>query len=355
VSSVLSLCRQAATSLRTRLPSATGNGKGASLIERLSAARHPESPARVLDEIREISNATFSLHARFPRRNDPLFHRNGRPNIAELQQRLTDSRIRLSRMPPDRIHDIVSTTLNRADRKSRIVEVQWALLLTQAHSAGDNATVEQATSLLGKQHPAVRCTRYAGVPVSEIPTLAQRVHSEESPSVWFHAANVLYQCGALPPSAEEARNTLRARREAGFRSLAVARADVAQAHASATMLGEGPRREQALAVLCELSIAVADATDFWRSVLDGPQATRCRSMRDLACTWLGESDHRVVAYRARPPGNAEPRALADVTRVCEWRTLVATATGNLSYAVEEQHFLEPEFYLEDTDARRRRG
>ncbi len=309
----------------------------------------------MFDEIREISNATFSLHTRLPRRTDSLLNRSGRPTIAELQQRLADSRARLTQMPPDRLHDIVSATLNRADRMSRIVETQWASLLTEARGAGDDTTVEQATSLLGEQHPAVRCARYPGVAASQTPTLAQRVHSEESPSVWFHAAHVLYQCGAQPPPAEGARNALRARREGGFRSLALARADVAQAHASATMLSEGPRREQALAVLCELSIAVADATEFWRSVLDGPQATSCRSMRDLACAWLGESDHRVVAYRARSPGNAAPRALADVTQMCEWKTLVATATEDLSYAVEEQHLLEPEFYLEDTDAPRRRG
>jgi len=219
-------------------------------------------------------------------------------------------------------------------------EAHWVPRLITAYRACDHDTIALATTILGEHHPVVAHLRdpaehpHLSTPATRDPIaltdcdlpVLQAVKHMQSVSTLHSICAARYQLDQLECTRAVTEETLSARLAGAFSPLSMALRDIRLANQHVSGLKDSAAHAATQQMLSEREEAISAAIVYWRSVLSRRGLKQSPGLAEMACSWLGEDDLAVIAFRASA-GHipALPPLPPDAV---EWSTLVSSASSS---------------------------
>lgn len=257
-----------------------------------------------------------------------------------LRRDIHEALLYLANQKDGELKDALRHELGVALSDGHTAESHWVPRLITAHGAYDHDTMALATTILGENHPAVAHLRdpaehpHLSTPATrdplagenrDLPVLQAVKHMQSFATLnSICAAN--YQLDELGSSRAMTEDTLRSRLAGAYAPLSLALRDITRANQYASCLKDPACREVTQHMLSGMEEAIPAAIAYWQSVLSRRGLEQSPGLAEMACSWLGEDDLAVIAFRASAGHIPELAPLPP--GAVEWSTLVSSASSS---------------------------
>ncbi len=219
-------------------------------------------------------------------------------------------------------------------------EAHWVPRLMKAYGEHDHDTVALATTILGEHHPAVAHLRdpaehpHVSAPASpdplagadrDLPVL-QAVKHMQSFATLHSICAARYQLDKLESTGAVTADAVHDRLAGAYAPLSAALRDITLANEFASSLQGSAAIVVTQHMLSRMQETIPAAIAYWQSVLSRRGLEQSPGLAEMACSWLGEDDLAVIAFRASAGQIPALPPLSPGT--VEWSTLVSSASSS---------------------------
>ncbi|WNH50921.1 hypothetical protein [Stenotrophomonas oahuensis] len=259
-----------------------------------------------------------------------------------LRQDTHEALLYLANRKDGELKSVLKHELGVALSDGHTAEAHWVRRLITAHGANDHDTVALATTILGEHHPAVAHLRdpaehpHLSMPSTHDPLagkdrhlpVLQAVKHMQSFATLHAICNTNYQLDQLESTQPVTEDAVRDRLAGAFAPLSLALRDITLAHQYVSGLKDPATRVVTQPMLSRMQEAIPAAIAYWQSVLSRRGLEQSPGLAEMACSWLGEDDLAVIAFRASA-GRAPAHSPLPPGAV-EWSNLVSSASSSSS-------------------------
>lgn len=252
-------------------------------------------------------------------------------------------------------------------------EAHWVPRLIAAYGAHDHDTVALATTILGEHHPAVAHLRdpaehpHVSAPATRDPLagadrdlpVLQAVKHMQSIATLHSICAARYQLDELESTRAVTEDSVRCRLAGAYAPLSLALRDITLAYEFVSRLKDPAAHAATQQMLSRMQKAIPAAIAYWQSVLSRRGLEQSPGLAEMACSWLGEDDLAVIAFRASagrvpalspmPPGAVEWSTLVSAASSSSGSLLTAQQTCESVISEVETAWEEAEPLITDTD------
>lgn len=221
-------------------------------------------------------------------------------------------------------------------------EAHWVPRLIAAYRAHDHDTVALATTILGEHHPAVAHLRdpaeypHLSTPSTQDPLagndrdlpVLQAIKHMQSFATLHSICATNYQLDQLESTRPVTEDAVRDRLAGAFAPLSVALRDITLSNQYVSGLADPASHVVTQRMLSRIQEAIPAAIVYWQSVLSRRGLEQSPGLAEMACSWLGEDDLAVIAFRAS--AGCVPTLPPLPQGAVEWSNLVSSASSSSS-------------------------
>ncbi len=246
----------------------------------------------------------------------------------------------LANREEDKLKSALKTELGVALSDGHTAEAHWVRRLITAYGEHDHDTVALATTILGEHHPAVAHLRdpsehpHLSTPSTQDPLagrdrdfpVLQAVKHMQSSATLHAICNTNYQLDQLESTRPVTEDKVRDRLAGAFAPLSQALRDIALANQYVSGLADPVAHVVTQRMLSGMEDAIPAAISYWQSVLSRRGLEQSPGLAEMACSWLGEDDLAVIAFRAS--AGCVPALTPLPPGAVAWSTLVSSASSS---------------------------